>query len=239
MIYGGLLSKEFPPILKHKGGVYIISPFSNPDIQDLSRVKVKIGMARKNLYERVDSYHTGLPDSFYTYSIITTMNEDSAFELEKYIHNQLKDYRYKHIEYEARLKGEWFFVRKEKLIKVLNEAIKTKWKIIRGLFNYNDKYFKLLLPPDLLEDRIKNNPPRILYKPANNNRVSGAVRVPKPPRPVPVPRVAKPKPPPKPIIKGVRQSKRIQQKSVPQRPKRQVKFTGTYGKGFPSSNIQF
>ena len=166
--FGGLLSSKVPKELKHFGGVYIISAYSNPAIKNTSRVKVKIGYAKHDLYSRLDSYHTGFVDSFWIYSVITCKNERDSFELEKYIHKLLLPYRYKNIEYEARLKGEWFFLRKALLRSTLNKAIVDKYDLIRGLFNYNKNAFALTLPD------LGNNPKRTLYPSADDEEVAGA-----------------------------------------------------------------
>ena len=136
--YGGLLH-EVPTAFRTKPGVYIISPYSNPAVKNTSRVKVKIGLAKHNLYQRIDSYHTAQPDSFWIYSVITTSNEAGAIELEKYLHKVFAKFRYKNAEYEARTYGEWFKVRKARLRNDLNKAIRDKWNLIRGLLKYSKK----------------------------------------------------------------------------------------------------
>jgi hypothetical protein len=150
-----MLDKTVPPILKHYGGVYIISQFSDPSKKSTSRCKIKIGMAKKDLYTRIDSYNTILCDSFWLYSCILCKNAETALELEKYIHAKLNDYRYQHYEYQARLQGEFFFVRRGTLKSVVNDAIRDKIDVVRGLFNFNPIDFELNLPPNLPPSPIR------------------------------------------------------------------------------------
>ncbi len=165
---------KVPSNLRYQSGIYIITPYSNPSILDTSRVKVKIGLAKhtendgthRGIYTRVDSYNTSYPDSFWIYSIIVTRNPTQAVELEKYIFNKLKDYKYINKQYEPRKGGgEWFFLRKQTLRNVLNEVIIEKWNWMKGLFNYNEKVFSLDLPIEVLG----NTPKRILYKSADTD----------------------------------------------------------------------
>ena len=166
-----------PSQLRYKSGVYIISHYSSPSVNKYSRVLVKIGKGvhqsdKSSIYNRIDSYHTALPKSFYIFSVIVTSNPDTADELERYIHKRLKDYLFTDVQYQARKQGEWFILRKNQLIDYLNDAIREKYSIIRGLFNYNSKYFALSLPKDL-----GNIPYRTLYKSFDNPEPKAGLKV--------------------------------------------------------------
>ncbi len=130
--FGGLLHKRFqhlrssaPNSFQKKEGIYILSQRSNPTVQLDSRMKIKIGRST-NLYNRLDSYHTSYPDSFYTYSVIIT-KEGKCKQLEKQIHNDLKtefaNYLYLNKDYQARNEGKWFYVRKRRLLGILKNII--------------------------------------------------------------------------------------------------------------------
>lgn len=153
---------KVPSSLKTKPGVYVISQYSNPSVANNSRVLVKVGMAKDSLYSRIDSYHTALPKSFWFYTCIITKNRASARKLEKYLHNRMKNYLYKHEEYNARRSGEWFKIRKYMLINILNEAIVENYDDVRGIFNYNKRFFAINLPEGYESDRPKRT--NYIYK---------------------------------------------------------------------------
>lgn len=88
--------------INNKSGIYILTPYSNPSVALNKMVLVKIGKAY-NLLNRIDSYSTCMPQSFWTYSVVRTSKEHYG-ELEKLIHKSLDKYLYKHPEYEARKK---------------------------------------------------------------------------------------------------------------------------------------
>ena len=168
--YGGLLQKRFqilrptPNSFDKKEGVYIISQGSNPTVQMNSRMKVKIGYSN-NLYGRLDSYHTSYPDSFYTYSVIITKDK-SAKKIEKAIHDELVNsfrvsYQYLNKEYQARWSGEWFYLRKKRLLQVLNRVIEKYQKDIVMLWNDNvgdniENGFELKAPENNTAIKVKN-----------------------------------------------------------------------------------
>ena len=150
---GGLLINKFN-VLKNKAGVYIISPLSNPTDKKL---KIKIGIS-SNLYNRLDQYHTYYPDSFYTFACIITRNYESAKKLETHILDYLRNYQYKNEYYEARLKGEWLYIWRNKLINGLNEMIKLHNDGVISIFNFQPRHFKLTYPEEYMKnDRTKES----------------------------------------------------------------------------------
>src|SRR5688500_2058680 len=90
--------------LRNKEGVYIISPSGKPGVKDSSRVVKKVGQ-HTNLYNRLDSYHSCFPRSFYTYSCLFTRKGQSLY-LEKLILDTLRQrkYTYMHHQYQPRVK---------------------------------------------------------------------------------------------------------------------------------------
>ena len=103
--------------INKRSGVYILTPYSTPRTPLNKSVIVKIGKAY-NLHSRIDGYHTCMPQSFWLYSVIRT-SKVKYNDLEREIHNRLQKYIYKHQEYEARYKGEWYKLPK----KVLRDTI--------------------------------------------------------------------------------------------------------------------
>ena len=150
---------KVPSILRRRSGVYILSQFSSPEVKDSSRVKIKVGSSKTSLYQKVDSYHTALPDSFWIFSCVITKNSKIAVELESHIKNGLELYRYKNYEYDERKFGEWYKLRKSQLREIMNNIIREKWEGIRGVFNYNPVHFSLAIPDDL-----NRYPKRTLYE---------------------------------------------------------------------------
>jgi len=162
--FGGLLQKRFQIFRSHapnnfqkQEGVYILSQRSNPTVQPDSRMKVKIGRSN-NLYNRLDSYHTSYPDSFYTYSVIIT-KEGKAKALEKAIHDDLKslyvNYLYVNRDYQARNEGEWFYVRKRRLLQILRLNILRFQDDIKVLWNDHEG-FQLQRPENNRTIKVHN-----------------------------------------------------------------------------------
>ncbi len=165
--FGGLLHKRFQHLRSHapnnfqkQEGVYILSPRSNPTVLLDSRMKVKIGRSN-NLYNRLDSYHTSFPDSFYTYSVIIT-KEGKAKVLEKSIHDDLKrlyvNYLYVNRDYQARNEGEWFYVRKRRLLQILQLNILKFQDDIKVLWNDHEG-FQLQRPEHNTTIKVHNTAP--------------------------------------------------------------------------------
>lgn len=107
--------------INNRTGIYILSPYNSPDTALNKKVLVKIGKAY-NLHSRLDGFHTCFPDSFWTYSIIRVSKANYG-EFEKTIHTALAPYLYKHPDYEARIKGEWFKVPKRVLRDTIRKLI--------------------------------------------------------------------------------------------------------------------
>ena len=176
--FGGLLQKRFqifrsraPNNFQKQEGVYILSQRSNPTVQPDSRMKVKIGRSN-NLYNRLDSYHTSYPDSFYTYSVIIT-KEGKAKTLEKAIHDDLKrlyvNYLYVNPEYQARNEGEWFYVRKRRLLQIIRRNIDKFQDDIKVLWNDHEG-FQLQRPENNTSIKVHNTAPEE-EQPAPRERV--------------------------------------------------------------------
>lgn len=135
-----------PEKVQGKSGVYILSPYTSPTVNKMKNVLVKIGKG-KNLWKRLDDYHTCLPQSFWTFTLIITKDNKVADRLEKAFHSELKtkNYLYKHPDYNARIYGEWFQLRKGDLLKILNKTVSspTFQEEIIDIVNPHPHYFNI------------------------------------------------------------------------------------------------
>lgn len=138
---------------KKSSGVYIVSRVS-PRVSGRKKI-VKIGMASGSLQDRLDTYHTYYPSSFYIYYVIVT---NKAKEMEKKLHTKLKEDLYKHHEYEARREGEWFLVSNKQINKAVEE-------IVEEMQDDVSKVFFLPYEPDgestLRREMGRSNKPRM------------------------------------------------------------------------------
>jgi len=132
-----------------KRGCYIISQYSNPDVKETSKILCKIGKS-DNLKKRLDSSQTHLPRSFWTYSLILVRFQDEEDILEKLLHTACDPYLYKHEQYSPRIAGEWYYLPKSTLLKLVSETVFSNMndaKIVNIHWNFRI---------DFPEDPIRN-----------------------------------------------------------------------------------
>ena len=126
--------------INNRSGIYILTPYSSPSTPLSKSVIVKIGQAY-NLHSRIDGYHTCMPQSFWLYSVVRT-SKGKYKDLEKTVHQRLQNYIYKHQQYEARYKGEWYKLPKRVLRDTLKDILQQA-NYRYTVFNPHPDYFQI------------------------------------------------------------------------------------------------